>query len=302
MAAPESTTDRTLRLRDGRSLGVLEAGSRDGPVIFHFHGHRSCRLEIQLIAGAAQQLGIRLIGLDRPSIGRSDAKPGFQILDWPDDVRDAADQLGIKTFAVSGLSAGGIYALACAYKIPQRLTACGLISSAVPGGYITRAGPRWMKATWFIGRRAPLLLAPLMFFLWHTSSASEPKVEAALMRWSRWLCEEDQNVVADAKARATLAAMVAENARQIRRTNIREALTDFRPWGFTPENVSFPNIFMWHGEDDRMMPISLARMLARALPHCAATFYPRDGHFSVLIRHADGILRQLSKPGLEAGR
>lgn len=298
----ESTTDRTLRLRDGRTLGVLEVGPRDGPAIFHFHGHRSCRLEIQLIADAARRLGVRLIGLDRPGIGRSDAKPGFRILDWPCDVQDAADQLGIDTFAVSGLSAGGIYALACAYKIPGRLTACGLISSAVPGDTITSAGPRWMKTMWLIGRRAPVLLTPLMFFLWRISSASGPKVETALTRWSHWLCEADQMVVANTNARATLVAIVAENARQIRKTNVREALSDFRPWGFAPEDVSFRNVSMWHGEDDRIMPASLARLLAKALPHCAPAFYPREGHLSVLVRHADDILRQLSRPGLEESR
>jgi pimeloyl-ACP methyl ester carboxylesterase len=298
----ESTTDRTLRLRDGRVLGAQEVGPHDGPAIFHFHGHRSCRLEIQLIADAARRLGVRLIGLDRPGIGRSDARRGFRILDWPDEVQDAADQLGIDKFAVSGLSAGGIYALACAYKIPDRLTACGLISSAVPGDTITSAGPRWMKTMWLIGRRAPVLLTPLLLFLWRMSSASEPKVEAALTRWSHWLCEADQTVVANTNARATLVAIVAENARQIRKTNVREALSDFRPWGFAPEDVSFRNISMWHGEDDRIMPASLARLLAKALPHCAPTFYPREGHLSVLVRHADDILRRLSRPGLEESR
>jgi hypothetical protein len=39
-----------LQLGDGRALGYLEVGDRDGPAIFHFHGHGSSRLEVRLIA------------------------------------------------------------------------------------------------------------------------------------------------------------------------------------------------------------------------------------------------------------
>jgi pimeloyl-ACP methyl ester carboxylesterase len=63
----------------------------------------------------AESSGVQLIGLDRPGIGRSDAKAGYRLLDWPDDVVEVADGLGIERFAVEGLSGGGPYALACAH-------------------------------------------------------------------------------------------------------------------------------------------------------------------------------------------
>ena len=59
------------------------------------------------VQAIAERVGIRLIGLDRPGIGRSDPKAGYQLLDWPDDVMELADQLGIERFAVEGLSGGG---------------------------------------------------------------------------------------------------------------------------------------------------------------------------------------------------
>src|SRR5262249_37296071 len=96
--------DGTLRLRDGRALGYLEVGSREGWPLLHFHGDPSSRLEVLLLAEQAASLGVRLIGLDRPGIGRSDTRPGFRLMDWPDDVVEAADQLGIERFAVAGLS------------------------------------------------------------------------------------------------------------------------------------------------------------------------------------------------------
>jgi pimeloyl-ACP methyl ester carboxylesterase len=98
--------DSTLRLRDGRRLQVLEIGKRNGFPIFHFHGNGSSRLEIFTVESRAEPLGLRLICPDRPGIGGSDSKPDYQLLDWPDDVVDVADQLGVKCFAVEGFSGG----------------------------------------------------------------------------------------------------------------------------------------------------------------------------------------------------
>jgi pimeloyl-ACP methyl ester carboxylesterase len=128
---PESVP--TIRLRDGRCISYLEVGKMDGAPIFHFHGHGSSRLEVLLLAEKAASLGVRLIAMDRPGIGRSDSKIGSILMTWPDDIVEMADQLGVKRFAVEGVSAGGPYALACATKIPGRLTACGLISTQAPG-------------------------------------------------------------------------------------------------------------------------------------------------------------------------
>ena len=65
------------------------------------------------------------------------------------------------------------------------------------------------------------------------------------------------------------------------------------PWGFPIEQTTFENIFLWHGERDRVIPVRPARLLAQALPHCRATYYPDEGHFSVLANHAKDIANAL---------
>ena len=233
------TVDFRIRLRDGRTLGLMETGCKGGPVIFHFHGHSSSRLEVRLLAETASRLGVRLIGFDRPGIGCSDAKPDFHILDWPDDVQEAADQLGIERFAVEGLSAGGIFALACAYKIPHRLAACGLISSTVPSYMIAKAGPRWMRTMWWLGKHFPWLIWPLICFVSRARPTTQASIEAWLIRFSSWLGEPDQKLLAIHEIRVDLAQALAESFRQGRKPNLREAMADFQPWGFKVERNSF---------------------------------------------------------------
>jgi pimeloyl-ACP methyl ester carboxylesterase len=147
-----STNDSTISLRDGRHLAILEVGKSDGVPIFHFHGNGSSRLEVLTVQSAAERLGVRLMSLDRPSIGGSDERRGYRLLDWPDDVVEVADQLGIERFAVEGFSGGAPFALVCAYKIPHRLTACGLISPAT-GPFIQQDGSFALRSEVWMLRR-----------------------------------------------------------------------------------------------------------------------------------------------------
>ena len=87
MNAFQSETDTepyaTLVLPDGRALGYLQVGLPDGPAVFHFHGHGSSRLEALMLEEQALALGLRVIALDRPGIGRSDPRKGDRLLTGP---------------------------------------------------------------------------------------------------------------------------------------------------------------------------------------------------------------------------
>jgi pimeloyl-ACP methyl ester carboxylesterase len=54
----------------------------------------------------AKKLALRVIGLDRPGYGLSDFLAGRKIGDWPDDVVESAEALGIHRFAAPGSSMG----------------------------------------------------------------------------------------------------------------------------------------------------------------------------------------------------
>jgi pimeloyl-ACP methyl ester carboxylesterase len=49
-------------------------------------------------------------------------------------------------------------------------------------------------------------------------------------------------------------------------------------WGFDLREV-IGEVHVWHGEQDRFVPVAHARALAATLPRCRASFYPEDGHF-----------------------
>jgi pimeloyl-ACP methyl ester carboxylesterase len=280
-------------LSDGRRIGCLEVGAADGFPVFHFHGNGSSRLEVLLLADAAASDGVRLIGLDRPGIGNSDTAPGRSLLDWPHDVAEVADRLDIERFAVEGFSAGGAYALACAHRIAHRLTGCGLISSICPPELVCQAAPGWMRALWWVAQHQPELAHAWMRMLLPDTMSGEAGAERRLRRITSWLARPDREVVRRPLVRPALVRSMSESRRHGAAANRREILELVRGWNVPIERIALREVFLWHGEQDRLTPIGPARLLAERLPHCTAAFYGSEGHFSTLANHARDVFAAL---------
>ncbi len=105
-SAIRTATGKTLTLRDGRTLGYAEYGDPRGTPVFLCHGTPGSRLDRHPDETIATSLGVRLIVPDRPGYGLSSFQTGRSLLDWPADLDQLADSLGIGRFAVVGVSGG----------------------------------------------------------------------------------------------------------------------------------------------------------------------------------------------------
>ena len=125
-------TARQAQLQDGRRLGFAQYGDPEGSPVIVFHdlwGNRSIRHPDDSIL---VRLGVRLIGVDRPGYGMSTRKVGRSLMDVVDDVMLLSKALKLERFAILGFSAGGPYALACAYRFPQIVSRCAVIAPLPP--------------------------------------------------------------------------------------------------------------------------------------------------------------------------
>ncbi len=152
---------RRILLADGRALALAYAqcGDAQGRPVFFFHGLPSSRL-MHPDAAVCRSLGIRLVTVDRPGFGHSDPKPGRSLLDWADDVKALADQLGIDQFAVVGPSGGGPFVAACAYRLPTRIKRAAIVGGSgpidEPGALKGAAFDR--RVGYWLARHSPMLL------------------------------------------------------------------------------------------------------------------------------------------------
>jgi len=103
--------------------------------VLHFHAAGSSRLEHPVAYAAGAPSTVRLLVVDRPGHGLSSFQPRRTLLDWARDVNQLADHLGLEQLAVSGWSAGGPYALACAFGLPERVKTAALLAGAAPLEY-----------------------------------------------------------------------------------------------------------------------------------------------------------------------
>ena len=224
--------------------GYLDVGPPDGAVLFHFHGHGSSRLEALALTDAAARAGVRVIAFDRPGIGFSDPKMGDKIgdrrLDWPADIAEAADQLGITRFAVQGMSAGAPYALACADALCDRVVACSLVS-AVPSPEIARGtGPAIRRLVWWVAYLFPNYLRRRLMEFHPDGVPSEAMTRARIVRNANWFGCEDRRLVQIPEQLDLLTRTMMESTRQSPAANRSDIERLVRPWGFNTKKLRVP--------------------------------------------------------------
>jgi pimeloyl-ACP methyl ester carboxylesterase len=270
-------------LHDGRSLAYAEYGDPAGTPVLYFHGTPGGRLEGRFLEDAAVAEGVRLIALDRPGYGRSSFKQGRRIEDWPDDVRELADELGIERFGVIGLSGGGPHAQACAARLGVRLTSATIVSGAGSPA-ATLAGRRGI-GRWFA--RFGLWAAPFIGWL----AAMWVALWAPYAR--PWMMPRriDPRVVGRPGVREAFLEEVRDALKPGARAMAQDLALFARPWGFLPRDVRGTRIFLWHGDADRVVPVRIGRHFAREIPGCESTFVPGGGHL-MIIDQARPILAQ----------
>ncbi|MFW9994509.1 MAG: alpha/beta fold hydrolase [Candidatus Odinarchaeota archaeon] len=283
-------TGKTIKLKDGRTLGYAEYGSFQGEPVFEFHGNPSSRLGSKLLDEAAKRLDIRVIGIDRPGMGLSSYKPGRKLIDWPEDVIELANVLEIDRFAILGGSGGVPATLATAYKIPDRLTGVGVLFGPRPldKPNATHGWSRPRRFQAFLGRKGPLWIGTLALKSVARSMLRKP--DEAISRMFRGLPESDKAVLAIPSVKQ----MYIDSIQEAFLSGTRGVALDYaltvRPWGFKLEDISI-DVHLWHGEEDHVVPPVMGHYLAETMPNCTALFLQNEGHFSLLPNHVEEILK-----------
>ena len=289
-------TAQIITLKDGRKLGYGEFGDSKGKPIFHFHGYVGSRLEGKMFEEKVLlQHGVRIISVDRPGIGLSDFKPKRTLLEFPDDIVELADALGFDGFVVEGISGGGPYALACAYKIPDRLITCGVIAGMGPIELGTKGMMRSNRILFFLAKRFSWLFK-ILIKSQGKAFANTEKVKKAFQKSANKLPKPDKKLILDPEFQNIMIEEAAEAFHQSPKGPVYEGKIYVRPWGFNLEDISRDlRVYLWHGELDVNVPITMGHTMCNAIPNCEGKFYPNEAHLSVAINNIDEILTTLVK-------
>jgi pimeloyl-ACP methyl ester carboxylesterase len=284
-------TEYRVRLADGRQIACLGLGDPHGPPVLYVHGFPGSRLEARVMAAAASRVGVRLLAVDRPGFGESTFQPRRRIRQWSADIGALTDALGVQRFSLVGMSAGAPYALACAADLAARLERVALVSPLSP--LDGRRWPRGMlarnRALLALAARAPALARGAVHLITAWIRLSGERYVRFMMAG---LHAPDRDLFADPGYRAIMTQNMMEALRQGGRGAAWELTLITQTWDLRLETVRGP-VRLWQGLADEILPPALAQTLARALPVCAARYFPTEGHLSLMVHHADEILEEL---------
>lgn len=274
-------------LNDGRKLSFAEFGDRKGKAVLYCHGFPGSCLEARLADRISRQSQIRFIGIDRPGYGLSSFKTVRTITDWADDVVQLADALNIGRFSMLGVSGGGPYVAACAYKIRHRLKTAGIVCGMGPvdAPGVTLGMPRIYHWGLRLASRLPGIVTALypfsaFFFRYYP--------ERMLSIVSGKVAQPDKMALRDPELMHVLSASFKEAFRCSLRWPAADVVLYSRPWGFDLADIRIP-MHLWHGEQDRIVPPEMGRYVAQAVPDCRSTFYADEGHFSIILNRIKEI-------------
>lgn len=273
---------------DDRRIAWHDVGDPAGRPCLFLPGSSSSGLAGLALDAAAKDAGIRLIALDRPGLGRSGRAPVRRLVDWPDDVAELLDQLEIDRVGVLGHSAGGAFALAVAYRLPDRVSATVVCAGSGPYSeewFRDRARmSRTSRMYYGMALRAPTVFGRLMASSTPRTQKGIDRTIALVARGSspdaRFAREQPERM------RISLEA-VADGFRDGPEGPTDEARMICSPWGFEVADVQ-AHVEWWHGEQDGNVHPAAGRAMTARLPHATAHFV--DGGHALLFERSGPIL------------
>lgn len=274
-----------IRLRDGRRLAYCESGDLQGTPVFFIHGNPGSRYARHPDDRLTYNLGVRLIVPDRPGYGLSDYQPGRTLLDFPEDLAQLANALGVGQFALFGVSAGGPYAAASAFRLGDRVTRAAIVSGAAPFNRprAFEGVNRDYRAAYKLAAWPEWLLQPIMSLHDHSVRKDPERAFRALLAQCS---PDDRAVLSQPEFGEQVKGYRMEATRKGVRGMRREASILVSPWGFRLEELR-PEVDLWYWDGDSIVPPQMGQYLASRIPRAVTHFAHGGGHFSFFTHWKD---------------
>lgn len=286
-----------------------DGGAPDGAAVVFLHGCPDTRHAAYAGDAAARRTGVRLIAINRPGYGESEAYASTHE-SVAQDVVALADRLGVERFAVLGMSIGGPYALACAVHHPDRVTAVGV--AAAPAS-VPELDPPYHRDDLdppqqeFFARLARLppdeaveVMRPDFEAYVAQLNPADPDDTALVRRFLAQLDPRDAELltrpgpVVDGRALGSDSAIAASVREALVNPDgyVRDAAISFRTWEFRPERIECP-VHLWYGDLDANASIRNGHWLADRIPQATLVIREQTTHLAVLHENWEEILTAL---------
>lgn len=285
------TDTRFHHLQDGRILAYSEYGDPLGQAMFYAHGTPGSRLEGRIFHPGAADHGFRLIAVDRPGIGLSSPHPAGTFIDYAGDIASLAAALNLDQFGLIGWSGGGAPTLTCANILHEHISFTIILAGYTNFSELPHAAQyletRADQIAVTLAQHSSLLF-DLAFWLLAASINYLPRTFYRTLLQSIYV--SGQQVLSNPDIKSIFLADQQEAVRQGWHGIARDSLLQYADWGFQINDIP-GKVIIFHGEQDRMVPMKFSRHLMEHLQQGELHTLPDQGHFFP-IPYQDEIFRK----------
>jgi len=269
-----------LRLPDGRNLSFSDTGTGENGTWIHCHGIPGSRNELFHLQSTLLNAGVRVIVPDRPGYGQSTPFPEYGFSHHSDDLRQLADHLQLEAFRLSGFSGGGVFAMAAAHGLGNRIEQ--LVIAATPAVPLMDNPYDYASEltanTWRAALEDREALAKELALLTDSVELiSNAMLEAVGKHERRYLLSASVQPGFKENLRTALeqGAVTAADALS------RDSFLTAAPWPFRPKSLSLPTLVI-HGEEDVLVHMAHHDALVGHLPIPNTELLDCGGHYEAL--------------------
>ena len=265
----------------------MEYGNQIGKPIILLHGINHSRLMFSIIPGFPFRDDLHLIVPDRPGYGMSDPFPNsYSVVDYPKDIVELAESLGLDKFSMFGFSGGAPYTLACAWQIPERVSNAGIFGGIGPLNQESRKGIiLGLRALYWLSYRTPFLAR----FFMNTMPLLVNRNYKFYTRLLYSRLTENERVAHMSLTSNLVKLDRIEGFRQGNRASTYD-LSLALNWPIPLEEIN-SKISIWQGEEDRYTG-NMGRYIGKIIPNCSVTIIPDQGHYWI-FEHLEEMLLAL---------
>lgn len=284
-----------FRLPDGRDLEYEVSGPGTGHAVVFHHGMPGSAVSMPAVLDSITGSGFRVITYSRAGYGASSPAPGRSVADSAADCISLLGYLNIAKYLTVGWSTGGPHALAQAALAPESVTGVLSVASFAPFGapgldFVEGMGAQNVAQFSIAGQGEPAVRGLVAQMAAAVRDTSPADVVAGLAS----LFSPVDAAVLGGRFGADNAANMNHALASGDEGWVADLMALTGPWGVDVAAVK-ARVELWHGAEDRMVPLSHGQWLAEHLPTVIPHLEAGHGHLSIAVGSLGDKLGALTK-------
>lgn len=269
-----------------RKISYRRVGTGKRKILF-FHGFPGSSIQIEPFRHYAEQFDLEVVCLDRPGYHQSAWQIGRQFEQATNAAWDLLKHLGWNSCELVSVSGGTPFLFHFVQTHSLFVNRVSIVSGLGPlvGKDFSKI-LNW-KMRWAL-KVLPILPGGVFQKILPKGNARGTK-KFNIIGYLLPVSRADQEVMKDVSIQNILGQAVHEAFRQNGKGPQRDAQAYTNMWNLHLGEYQ-GSIDIWHGSDDQILPVEMAKLVAQALPNSRLHIAEGDGHYSLAFSKMKNIL------------